>query len=166
MTDIQALQQQSWRISEEHGFHAAQEALPPKTLATYLKLFLTIGELVEAGEELRAGRLPTEVYYKFDITGTPEGVVFSSNKPWALVTIDPESPNNPHFELYRERFELVGPYECHWIPGKPEGFPMELADALIRLCDLAEDVGVDLAGAAELKAAYNRTREFLHGKTA
>lgn len=114
--NLKDLQKSSFEVAESKGFHKAQEATDPVILALYLRTLLTIGELSEAAEELRSGRLPTEIYYEED--------------------------------------------------GKPQGFPIELADALIRLCDLAESCGVDLTEAVEAKEAYNRTRAYLHGKTA
>jgi NTP pyrophosphatase (non-canonical NTP hydrolase) len=48
--------------------------------------------------------------------------------------------------------------------GKPEGFPVELADAVIRLFGLAYEAGIDLPAAIEEKLAYNATRPFKHGK--
>lgn len=47
--------------------------------------------------------------------------------------------------------------------GKPEGFSVELADAVIRIFDLCGAVGVDLAAAIETKHAYNATRPYRHG---
>lgn len=47
--------------------------------------------------------------------------------------------------------------------GKPEGFPIELADALIRICDLAGFVGCDLEAAVYTKHAFNKTRPHRHG---
>ena len=47
--------------------------------------------------------------------------------------------------------------------GKPEGFPVELADTLIRICDLAESAGIDLNAALKIKMAYNSTRPWRHG---
>ena len=50
---------------------------------------------------------------------------------------------------------------------KPEGFPVELADAMIRIAELAERFGVDLTRALLIKEAYNRTRPHRHrGKRA
>jgi NTP pyrophosphatase (non-canonical NTP hydrolase) len=46
---------------------------------------------------------------------------------------------------------------------KPEGFGIELADAIIRLLDTAEMVGVDLQDAVTLKHNYNLTRPHKHG---
>ncbi|MCK5563711.1 MAG: hypothetical protein KAJ07_00555 [Planctomycetes bacterium] len=47
---------------------------------------------------------------------------------------------------------------------KPAGFTVELADALIRICHLADDLGLDLEEAIKVKMAYNKTRPHKHGK--
>lgn len=49
--------------------------------------------------------------------------------------------------------------------GKPEGFAVELADAVIRAYGLAEMLGVDLDSLIEEKFSYNKTRGYKHGKT-
>lgn len=48
--------------------------------------------------------------------------------------------------------------------GKPEGEAVELADAIIRILDYAEEQGMDLIGAMLVKHDYNKTRPFRHGK--
>ena len=45
-----------------------------------------------------------------------------------------------------------------------KGLEVELADAFIRICDMAGGLSMDLGGAVEEKLAYNTTREFKHGK--
>lgn len=50
--------------------------------------------------------------------------------------------------------------------GKPEGFPTELADVVIRVMDLAESMGIDLANEIIAKHEYNKTRPYRHGKRA
>jgi len=40
----------------------------------------------------------------------------------------------------------------------------ELADAMIRIMDMAEGMGIDLAWHIRAKMEYNKTRERLHGK--
>lgn len=43
-------------------------------------------------------------------------------------------------------------------------FEDEIADAMIRLMDLAAYMGIDLEKHISLKVAYNATREYKHGK--
>lgn len=52
-----------------------------------------------------------------------------------------------------------------YTPDKPIGFPSELADALIRILDTAEALGIDLERVALEKNEYNKTRPYMHGKT-
>lgn len=46
---------------------------------------------------------------------------------------------------------------------KPEGFPSELADAVIRAADLAGALGIDLERVVREKMDYNATRKHRHG---
>jgi NTP pyrophosphatase (non-canonical NTP hydrolase) len=47
--------------------------------------------------------------------------------------------------------------------GKPEGFPTELADIVIRVMDLAGALGIDLEREVRAKMAFNETRSYRHG---
>lgn len=47
--------------------------------------------------------------------------------------------------------------------GKPEGFVVELADAVIRTLDLCGALGLDLEGAIAAKHEFNKTRPRRHG---
>lgn len=49
---------------------------------------------------------------------------------------------------------------------KPVGFPVELADTVIRIFDLCGFYGIDLGRAIREKTEYNRTRPRKHGKVA
>lgn len=46
---------------------------------------------------------------------------------------------------------------------KPEGWGVEIADAIIRLIDLAEYKGLDLESIIDQKLKYNLTRGYRHG---
>lgn len=48
--------------------------------------------------------------------------------------------------------------------GKPEGFPIEIADTVIRLFNLCAQLRIDLQHALEMKAKYNDIRPFKHGR--
>jgi len=47
---------------------------------------------------------------------------------------------------------------------KPEGFPAEIADAVIRLLGIAYELKVDTTRVMENKMAFNEARAFRHGK--
>lgn len=49
------------------------------------------------------------------------------------------------------------------IVSKPVGFDSELADAAIRIFDLAEHLGIDIERAIEEKHEFNKTRPHRHG---
>lgn len=49
---------------------------------------------------------------------------------------------------------------------KPEGFGIELADAIIRLLHLAEHLQLDMNDLIAVKMTYNESRPYKHGKTA
>lgn len=48
--------------------------------------------------------------------------------------------------------------------GKPEGFPSEIADVVIRCFDLCGQCGIDLEKELRMKSDFNESREFRHGK--
>lgn len=45
----------------------------------------------------------------------------------------------------------------------PHGLPIELADAVIRIADYAEWLGIDLTEAISVKQDYNSRRPYKHG---
>jgi len=57
-----------------------------------------------------------------------------------------------------------GLYQIYHKDGtKPEGFPIELADLLIRILHLFAILGIDPDMCVEVKQRYNETRTFKHG---
>lgn len=64
------------------------------------------------------------------------------------------------FEEMRKGYE---PTDIYFVDKKPEGVPIELADVVIRCAAIAECYGIDLGKAIDLKMAFNRTREYMHG---
>lgn len=54
--------------------------------------------------------------------------------------------------------------EIFYVDEKPDGFPIELADAIIRITDNAHHYGIDLDAAVELKIAFNARRPRYHGR--
>lgn len=66
-------------------------------------------------------------------------------------------------EAFEEWRNGKGLAEIYFVDDKPEGFPIELADLLIRVFDSAEEWNIDLEEALNLKMEYNRTRPYKHG---
>lgn len=56
------------------------------------------------------------------------------------------------------------PDEVYEVDGKPEGLPIELADAVIRIADLCGYCNIDLDHAVRAKLTYNARRGRKHGK--
>jgi NTP pyrophosphatase (non-canonical NTP hydrolase) len=63
--------------------------------------------------------------------------------------------------LEEYRRGLLAPYAV--ADGKPEGFGIELADAVIRIMDLCGALNIDLEERIDTKHKYNKTRPYRHG---
>lgn len=64
-------------------------------------------------------------------------------------------------EEYRNGYTPTEIY--HTAKGKPEGIPAELADVVIRIMDMCDHYGIDLAAAIEEKHEFNKSRPYKHG---
>jgi hypothetical protein len=149
---IRQLVTASGENSKAHGFHEdwptprywdyltpALQAAVRRAIAE--KLALVHEEVSEALGEIRSNRAPLEVYFvdHKGLLGTP-GLEYEDQQ-----------------------------YDENSVPlCKPEGFLVELADAAIRIGDLAYLVGdkdgAQLAEAQRIKHEYNSTRPFKHGR--
>lgn len=146
----------SWRGSENGGWHRSWDKLQrdrqnasalqeeyarnaeDETNWIVNKLMLAVSELAEAQDELRKGKPVTLVYY------TDKDGNVHDEQLWEVVEGNPDP---------------VPQY-------KPEGFLVELADAVIRIEDL---VGIVTEGAPSFgkikldKIQFNGTRGVMHG---
>lgn len=155
---LPALQDQAHKIAIEHGFWEGRENDNVPT-----KLALVHEEVSEALKSFRQ----TDMELRWEYTST-------ENTP-------PIEWRNEHGEQSYRTFSNVGRGEYgQWVfvpesemyatmislgyTAKPEGFPVELADVMIRLMDLAERMGIDLAEMINIKMAYNATRPYRHGR--
>lgn len=86
---------------------------------------------------------------------------------WEGKTIEviPEKLALIHSEVSEalEEYRKSPDFGTYYEDDKPEGFGIELADAIIRIMDLAEWLGIDLAGLVVEKHEYNLTRSYRHG---
>lgn len=168
---IDAEVEHSWRAAENGGWHKSWDKLKTHIQnASALnesygrtaedernwvisKLFLIVDEITEAGGELRNGHELTEVYYKdekgiFGPAGTdyPEQRFGKPDDIWSYTLNTPRPGDIPLL--------------------KPEGFLVELADAVIRIEDLVGIVtqGTPSFGQLKLdKIEFNATRGQMHG---
>lgn len=67
-------------------------------------------------------------------------------------------------EAQNELRDGHGIEDIYFNDGKPEGFGIELADAVIRLLDTADTLGLDIEKLVALKMNYNEGRPYKHGK--
>jgi len=70
-------------------------------------------------------------------------------------------------EAYEELRSGHKPTEVYYNDGKPmkpEGFPVEIADTFLRLFDLCHTYDIPIGDLVSEKNAFNKTREFRHGK--
>lgn len=66
-------------------------------------------------------------------------------------------------EAVEEARKSIHYSEIYYESEKPEGFAVELADALIRILDLFGALGIDAARLVRIKHEYNKTRPRRHG---
>src|SRR5688572_22683930 len=55
------------------------------------------------------------------------------------------------------------PHEIYFVDGKPEGFPIELGDTIIRMLDTVGFYDAELLAGIYYKMFYNLTRSHRHG---
>ena len=101
------------------------------------KLMLIVSEVAEAMEEHRDYGLGSELFHEVRYSGDGEITQFEQKR---------DSSGKPLL--------------------KPEGFAIEMADVVIRVMDLCERLGINLADAILIKADYNKHRPMKHGEKA
>ena len=122
------------------------------------KLALAHGELSEALEEFRSGKM--KLYYHYNKRGgAKEARQVRFDGKLTFVTLF-DGPGGLAVE-----HQIEGPQD--WADlgyeVKPEGFGIEVVDTFIRLFDLAGFLGLDLDDLYQKKMAYNETRTHRHG---
>lgn len=150
------IQAQSFRIAKEHGFWDGPEQDNFPT-----KIALIHEEVSEALKSFREGHKPAEVYYEYKTTERTEVVDLNVDTD-GVTSIRPRIGGyrwHPIEEGKMHEVMLSLGYEA-----KPEGIGIELADAIIRICDLAERHGINLTEMIALKSAYNEGRPHMHGR--
>ena len=158
---LRHLQKRAHDIAAEHGWWEE-----PREFGTMIALVHS--EASEALEAMReADSHPARTWYKYTMPGPLESVL-----PEASVAVGRlrqlvsgnymSAPDTPPDELTDAENAILRRYGY----AKPEGVPSELADIVIRVMDIAEFYGIDLAQAILDKMEYNNARPYKHGRKA
>lgn len=131
---LNGLRDRATAIATAHGF---DKATPGEEIA------LIHSEASEALEDIRAGRLCHEHYYKIDGQEIPER------------ELSEELNMGFSSSMFREK-AFAGEY-------KPCGVPSEMADIVIRVLHFCGKHGIDISRAVREKMLYNDSRPFKHG---
>lgn len=135
--------------------------LPQRSPAELFMLLVT--EVAEGFEAIR-DRLPTRAfeYSRENLCDRGDGTIEYQPYDWYENQCDifSWSAMEDKFIAFSESMEDV---RGNTVLGKPIGLASELADVLIRLLDMANEMGIDLGEATLLKHRFNRTRPHRHG---
>lgn len=146
---INQLIEDSYNNSYDHGFWNGpeQDNIPTKIALLHS----------EASEALESFRDPDSD----KMVKVPESVVAALLEPNFYAD---RSEGSIAVETKRaEAMAEIGILYEKW-KAKPKGFDIELADALIRIFDLAGRKDIDLNAALARKMEYNKGREHMHGR--
>lgn len=137
--NIKELVAKAHETAVQHGFWD-----PAPELGTYIALIHS--ELSEVLEEARAGEPANQNYYECRQEDCGKKLCCPKRIP---------IPNLCNADENKRA-------ACGF--AKPCGIPSELADAVIRIADLAGALGIDLDAAIVEKMAFNENRPYKHGK--
>lgn len=143
---VNALVQLAGRNSEDHGFH--------EDLAKIIGATKFIGDS-ELKEELHRLWLISKLDLTHEEISEALGELRSGHASTKVYFLD--KATGEHYDVQQ--------YDAAQSPlFKPEGFGVELADAVIRIADMCFVEGIDLGALILLKHEYNATRPYKHGR--
>lgn len=159
---LKLIAKQCWQTSEDKGWHKEKEqagtvvhSLMTLCDAGHVQLKPLFRELRE--QNARTKGVPVMSKLMLITTEVAEAAeIFRNAKLF------------PKLDACYEAGDEKGTYFLDYVdreqsPAKPEGFGSELADIVIRVFDLAEDLGIDLAAEIKRKMHFNESRAYRHG---
>lgn len=158
---INSIAKEMHAIATASGFHSGDAKKTPLE-----EVALWHSECSEAAEEIRDGVPLDLVHYKVKMS--PDRALTEAEHIVVQKIYDAQR----RIDADGEKADVADlmPSDEEWLVlveggiAKPEGYGIEAADVVIRIMDSLVDKGIDLAKMIHMKAAYNRTREHLHGR--
>jgi NTP pyrophosphatase (non-canonical NTP hydrolase) len=166
---LKQIARKCWETSESKGWHKETREYKryeekAKT-APNIELQECANDMLDALGGERARGVPVMSKLMLIVTEVAEAAeVFRDAKQYPSLT--------QCYELYAAGSDILVTYKDDHISPltgerspllKPEGFGSELADIVIRVFDLAEDLGIDIAAEIRRKMRYNESRAYRHG---
>ncbi|MHB8407773.1 MAG: hypothetical protein ACYDHY_06620 [Acidiferrobacterales bacterium] len=140
-------------------FHRQGENCPPETQELELPVFTGDIGLSQMATEAYANSVSKGFWPKEPLKADGGTRLTNANVGEKLMLIVSEVAEA--MEAYRK--PEWDPQKNYLVDGKPEGIGIELADVLIRVVDLSEHLGLDIAELVRFKMAYNAKRPARHG---
>jgi NTP pyrophosphatase (non-canonical NTP hydrolase) len=152
--DIKETQEAMFLIAQDHGWWDTADDCNVPT-----KLALAAGELVgEALEAFRNDQMDLSYVWRDPTDGKLKRVTPDEMRTKIYPVEFVETLDGEKIDVTNQSSVAADPSKF-----KPEGFGIELADAIIRIMDLAEWLDIDLAEMIGIKAEYNKSRPMRHG---
>lgn len=154
---VEALQRESYETAKEKGWRDEDDQPPSNTIIELAKEAMFIAARGAMLEKLRRGELTERDYVYADFSVLSELSARQVRVMAGLTLINTEVAEAIE-DVVAGRWQTTRNEK-----GKPEGLGSELADIIIRACNDAGALGIDLAAELRAKLDYNRTRSHKHG---
>lgn len=155
---VAELQRESYETARDKGWHEEDDQPPSEAMRKIAAAGLYMAAFCGFIEAYRKGEDPENVMQGVDAKSQVEQLTDRQVRVIAWLAL----VNTEVAEAVED--VIAG----RWVTtknekGKPEGLGSELADIIIRVCDDAGALGIDLSAEIRAKLDYNKTRSHKHG---
>ncbi len=155
---VAALQRESFETAKAKGWHDDDDQEPSEAVRLVAERALAIRAVCADIEEIRRNGTATPMAKMSFVKSHTKVLSPRQVRTIAWLGLLCTEVAEAIDDVVAERWEATTRED-----GKPEGLPSEMADILIRACDSAGALGIDLEAALRAKIAFNRSRPYRHG---
>lgn len=155
---VEVLQRESYETAKEKGWHDEDDQPPSEAMVRIAADGLYQAARCKFIEAYRKGERGDDVLAGVDPMGTVATLSDRQVRVVAWLALINTEVAEAIEDVVAGRWQTTRNEK-----GKPEGLGSELADIIIRACDDAGALGIDLAAELRAKMDYNRTRAHRHG---